>query len=362
MASKSCQAELDFTNLQFRGREIEIAKLQTAYDQAASQDSLQIVWLYGYSGVGKTTLVEHALGRKEMYCCGKYDRLDPTQPYYSALATLFAKLCFLLEFDYPTISIDSDDASILANIFPEINHVVVDEHDQDVQSSNNEDILLSSKPECRIQKLREAFRSFLRGVCQVLKTPLIMYMDDLQWADVDSIAIIEALLTGSNLGAIVFIGSYRDNEVRDDSPLRQCMGRIKKRNVTEIALSNLDKLAATQVVSDSTHLPVDEAAQLSDLLYSKCHGNPFFTLRLLQHLISKQLLYFSTKSCTLKWKAEKILVEIDLCKNVVDFMFHKLKALPAETLEVLKVAGKYWCIGTVYRMVRLPYVPDAVIT
>jgi predicted ATPase len=355
MSSGSRQAELDFTNLHFRGRETEIAKLQNAYDEAASQDSWQIVWLYGYSGVGKTTLVEHALGKKEMYCCGKYDRLHPTQPFYSALATLFAKLCFLLEFDYPKISMDPDDAAILAKIFPEINHVL-DNYDHDFQG-NNEDILLSSKPEWRIPKLREAFRSFLRSVCQVLKTPLIMYIDDLQWADVDSIAVIEALLTGSNLGAILFVGSYRDNEVRDDSPLRQCMLRIKKRNVTEIELSNLDKLSATQVVSDLTHLTMDEAQQLSDLLYSKSHGNPFFTLRILQHLTSKQLLYFSTKSGTLKWKSEKIRGEIDLCENVVEFMFSKLKALPAETIEVLKVAA---CLGSTVEMKFLRHVRDLV--
>jgi predicted ATPase len=323
------KSKLALNNLHLYGRETEISSLNEAHKR--SFKSCQVVWLYGYGGVGKSTLVQHVFQGKENYCYGKFDRVGLAQPY-SALVNIVSRICYILEFDYPPINVSPDDASILSRVVPEVSQVLDFEvnHKQVHQDS--------------FEKLKQALRAFVKGACEVIcssSSPLILCLDDLQWADVDSVEIIKALLTDSEIEGLLFIGSYRDNEVDDSSPIMHCMKAIGETtdNVTEIQVTNLTEGSIDCLVADLTQMPLSVSEPLGKLIYGKTLGNAFFAIHMLQHICETNLLEYSTCTRKWEWKAENIHLEVDISDNVVDFLTQKLRALPVSTKEALEIAA-----------------------
>lgn len=329
---------LDFSNLRLYGRENEIDELKQAYNR--STDSCQIVWLYGYSGTGKSTLSDQALCSNEFYCAGKFDRLRSAQPY-SALVTVFTRLCYLLDFDYPPIKVGNEDAAILTRVIPDISEVLqFDKIDKEIVC----------KQEWGFQKVKQAFINFIKQVCNMLPSPLVIFLDDLQWSDPDTLEVIKAILTDDEIQrGIMFIGCYRDNEIGSSSLLSQCMRSIQQttsHQISEIKVSNLSRAMLNLLVADSTHMDAVECRPLSDLVYYKTQGNCFFALHMLRYIQAKGLLHFSDNSGKWEWQTEDIERDIQLTSNdVVGLMTLKLQGLPTPIRETLKVAS---CLGSTF--------------
>jgi histidine kinase len=205
-----------------------------------------------------------------------------------------------------------------------------------------------TKLEWGFKKLKDAVQTFVAGACDVIgsvsSSRLILHLDDLQWADEDSIQIIQALLTGceSSMQGLLFIGSYRDNEITDDSPLTLCkrsLDQTQTDQVREIEVSNLTRSSIDRLVASMTGMPLSFAEPLGELIYAKTMGNVFFSIRLLQHLHSANLLRHSDSNQRWEWNADKIRNEVDMSNNVLDFIMQTLKSLPPITTEALKIAS-----------------------
>ena len=195
------ESYLDFKNLHLCGREKDIQVLNQAYEQSSFNSSPQIVWLKGNPGVGKSALVEHLFLPKDNYCSGKFDRLRTSVPY-SALTQLLTKLAYVLEFDGKVISsLSEDDELILSHLVPEISLVLKKKKSFRGNTDNPQDSAaaaaaasVSCSLEWGLERLKQALRTFLMAVCNALESPLIMFLDDLQWADLDTLEILKDLL------------------------------------------------------------------------------------------------------------------------------------------------------------------------
>ena len=342
------KSKLAFNNVHLYGRENYVARLKEAYRESSS--TCQIVWLYGYAGVGKTTLVQTAFQGEEHYCHGKFDRLGSAQPY-AAIATLLSRLCLILEFGFPSIQVSAEVALILSKILPDAGQVLTYNKSDMVEVVENQNAsrgVVDKKLEWGFEKLKDAIQTFVKGACDVIgsvsMSRLILHLDDLQWADEDSIQIIQALLTGcdSSTKGLLFIGSYRDNELTEDSPLTLCKKSIdleQADQVREIELLNLSRSSIDHLVAGMIGIPLSLAEPLGELIYAKTLGNAFFSIRLMQHLHSASLLKYSDSSERWEWNADKIRCEVDMSDNVLDFMMKTLQSLPATTTEVLKIAS-----------------------
>lgn len=331
----NAESKLDFTNLHLYGREKEVAALNEAYAQSFAD--FRIVWIKGYSGVGKSTLVEHVLKSKEFFCSGKFEQWNRATPY-SAVADLLSKLCYTLEIDCPEIRLSSDDAAVLTKVVPEISDVLIQYDSRSIKDS--------CKLEWGMERLKQAIRNFVKAVCNVLKSPLIMFLDDLQWSDMDSIEIIKDLLSDGEIRGLIFVGSYRDNEVRDSDPFASCKLAIRDAQpqtaITDLQIKNLGQDSINQLVTDLTHSQLGDLQPLIDLIHRKTEGNCFFTLHMLRHINEKKLLFFSKETHRWVWKTERIRLEVDVSENVVEFMSNKLQQLPRSTLNVLIISA---CLG-----------------
>jgi predicted ATPase len=360
------QSKLSLDCLRLYGREDEVASLKDAYYKSLKSSSCRIVWIHGYGGVGKTTLVQTVFQDEDYYCRGKFERIRTAQPY-SAIITLLSRLCLILEFGFPTIPVSAEVAAILANILPDTSHILSYDKDADQEETdivypdnqgtetygidNNND---KKKLEWSFEKLKYAIQTFVKGSCQVLgmptaSSPLILHLDDLQWADADSIQIITALVTSCDLKGLLFIGSYRDdnNELDDgDSPLKTCQNSIQEAmadKVLKIKLSNLTRDSIDCLVADITRMSPACAEPLGELIYATSLGNAFFAIRLLRHLHESNLLLYCNSIQRWKWDAAKIYQELRMSNNVMDFMRRTLKSLPSSTTTALHIAA---CLGS----------------
>ena len=272
------------------------------------------------------------------------------QPY-SAIVTLLSRLCLILEFGFPAIQVSADVALILSKILPDTSQVLTYDKSEEIVVMENQNAphgVRDKNLEWGFEKLKDAVQTFVKGACDVIgsvsSSRLILHLDDLQWADEDSIQIIKALLIGcdSSMKGLLFIGSYRDNELTDDSPLTLCKRSIDNTwtdQVREIEVTNLTRSSIDRLVAGMTGMPLLLAEQLGELIYAKTLGNAFFSIRLLQHLQSANLLRHSDSNQQWEWNSDKIRCEVDMSDNVLDFIVQTLKSLPPTTTEALKIAS-----------------------
>ena len=70
------------------------------------------------------------------------------------------------------------------------------------------------------------FCRFMEVACSG-KGPLVIFLDDMQWADAASLSMLELVLASPGTQRLLFVAAFRDNEVTDQDPLMQTMRRLE---------------------------------------------------------------------------------------------------------------------------------------
>jgi predicted ATPase len=202
-----------------------------------------------------------------------------------------------------------------------------------------------------LHQLKFTFRAFLRSVCSQ-NSPVVLFIDDLQWIDLASLDLLKSLLTDKEIKNFLFVGAYRDNEVDDVHPLMISLRNLEKHHeMYKIKLGNLDQSSVYQLVADLLRSDVLEVEPLADIVCRRTHGNVFFVLQLLKMLHEESLLYFSVSSFRWEWDVDKILAGTNASDNVVDLVVANMhKKLSGEVEGVLKIAS---CLGTSFDLLVL---------
>lgn len=111
------------------------------------------------------------------------------------------------------------------------------------------------------------FQQFITVFCQA-EHPLVLFLDDLQWADFASIKLIQSLFTNDSNQYFLLIGADRDHEIKLTHPLLHFIDKIKTRstNVVEIRATPLTVDHVQALVSDTLQekADLDAIKQLSD--------------------------------------------------------------------------------------------------
>jgi predicted ATPase len=138
-----------------------------------------------------------------------------------------------------------------------------------------------------------AFKNFLRAICSETQ-PVVLFLDDLQWADDPSSNILADLLTDQGTRHFMFIGAYMSNLVDDDHPFSQRRMTIEKaRDVVRIDLVGLSLKDITAFITDTLGSEIEKTKSLADAIYEKSGGNIFFTMQVLEELRRREVLYIS---------------------------------------------------------------------
>jgi predicted ATPase/transcriptional regulator with GAF, ATPase, and Fis domain len=324
------------------GREAEIGALLAAFERACGGRAALLL-VAGYSGIGKTSLVNEVhkpiVRMKGRFVSGKFEQLERGTPYAALLQALRALVRQVLAESEPRIAPLRErlalalgpNASVVAAVIPELS------------------LLLGPQPPApplspaeAQNRFNYAFESFL-SVFARPEHPLVVFLDDLQWADSATTQLLARLLTNPAVRDLLVIGAYRDNEVSPDHPLMKVLAEIEEAGaaVQQIVLPPLRPADLNQLVADAIRAEAHAAAPLAGLVLRKTGGNPFFVAQFLKSLHADGLLAFDPAARCWSFDLARI-EEAQITDNVVDLMTGKLRGLALPTQEVVTLAA---CVG-----------------
>ncbi len=173
--------------------------------------------------------------------------------------------------------------------------------------------------------------------CHEPATPLVLFVDDVHWADHSSLAVLDRLLHGDGVGGPAVLMAWRDGEVGPGHPLP----RLLRAPVEPLVLGSLDVSDTADLIAGSMGPEPEDVAELARIVHEKTSGNPFFIRELLASLVADGLVAFDPASVRWVWSLEAI-GALPPTRNVAELLGRQLAALPEPVLRVLGVAA---CIG-----------------
>ncbi|TAL66579.1 MAG: serine/threonine-protein kinase PknK, partial [Legionella sp.] len=323
------------------GREPQVHQLLSAFARV-SEGAKEIVYVAGYSGIGKTSLVKEVykpiVQQRGYYIQGKFDQLQRGMPY-SAIVSAFKNLVkqVLSESEeriaelrkYLHISLGSI-GQVIIDVIPEVEAII----------GKQPLVPVLNPTEAQI-RFNLAFQNFVRVFAQA-NHPLVIFLDDLQWADNSSLSFIENLLLDKETKHLLLICAYRDNEINEHHPLQISMSNLQKHRV-ECTILNLQPLQFPDIqklLQDALSATPEKIQGLAECVRDKTQGNPFFINEFLKQIYQDHLLVFDYGLGIWNWDLAKI--EKSTTDNVLHLLRAKINLLTYATQETLKLAA---CIG-----------------
>jgi predicted ATPase/signal transduction histidine kinase len=333
------------------GRSSEAAALLQGFERVAQGGRPELFLVRGYSGVGKSAVVHElhkpVVRQRGFFLSGKFEQFQRDIPYATlaqAIRGLTQQLLASTDEELARWGGLLNDAwlgqgQVLVDLVPQLELVV----------GKQPPVQEVSPSEAR-HRFNLVFRKFL-GVFATPEHPLVVFLDDLQWADLASLQLLQHLLTHAETPPVLLIGAYRDNEVGPAHLLAQTLEGLRKAGVwmTELLLEPLSLEEVRRFTGDA--LPgagSDVLEPLSALALEKTGGNPFFLQQFLLTLHQDGLLV-RTPAGPWRWDADAIRAR-GYSDNVVDFMAGKLRQLPLGTQHLLRLAA---CVGNSFSLEML---------
>jgi len=337
------------------GRETEVAQLLTAFDQVAEGTS-ELMLVAGFSGIGKTAVINEVhkpiVRQRGYFIKGKFDQLNRNIPF-SAFIQAFSDLVgqLLSESDQQLqrwkadlLAALGDNGQVLIDLIPELEQIIGPQPPASELSG-----------EAAQNRFNRLFQNFIQVFTKV-EHPLVIFIDDLQWADSASLGLMQSLLTEAQCQYLLVLGAYRDNEVFPGHPFLMTIKALENAEVTldTLSLGPLDADSLNHLIADAFQASENIVQPLSDLIMQKTQGNPFFATQFLKALHQDGLITFNREGG--HWECDLVRVQdAALTDDVVDFMALQLQKLPLATQEQLKLAA---CIGARFDLKTLTIVSE----
>ena len=231
----------------------------------------------------------------------------------------------------------------------------------------------------QVQRHKNRFNRLFQRFIQIFTTPdhpLVIFLDDLQWADSASLKLIQLLIGETETAYLLLIGAYRDNEVYPAHPLMLTLEELQKAQATvnQITLAPLTQTSLNNLVADTLACFPANAEPLTNLVFQKTGGNPFFATQFLKSLYQDGLISFDYPSTDAAqpentslqgahisnliggsgWQCDIAQVRARVIgDDVVEFMTDRLQRLSTQTQNLLKLAA---CIGNQFDLSTLAIV------
>jgi predicted ATPase/signal transduction histidine kinase/tRNA A-37 threonylcarbamoyl transferase component Bud32 len=340
------------------GREKEINTLLAAFERINQPHSTsELMLVAGYSGIGKSSLVAEVhkpiTEKRGYFIAGKYDQFQKDVPY-SAVIAAFRSLAKQLLTESES-QLEQWRERLLAALGPN-GQVVLDVIPEMAMITGPQPPVTELGPTESQNRFNLVFQNFIRVFCNP-NHPLVLFLDDLQWADSASLKLLQLMMTDSEMRSLLVIGAYRDNEVSPTHPLMTLLGHFQKQGVTvnTITLAPLSKAHLSQLMTDTLQHSTAELSPLVALVLQKTEGNPFFVNEFLKSLHAEDLLRFNEISRLWEWNMAQIQAQ-DLTDNVIELLIGKLQKLPLATQESLRLAA---CVGAQFDLATLSIIRQA---
>ncbi|MBP0001666.1 MAG: AAA family ATPase [Cyanobacteria bacterium SID2] len=357
------------------GREAELAQIHEAFERVGTFASVEqssivksstlssessppeILFLAGDSGIGKTALVAESyksISRPAGYLIsGQFEtdrtlterptnaREIPCSAVIEALRELFRLLLAETETQLAQWreklldALDLDDL-VLVDAIPELRLVL-----GTVPSNPSVENLRDLGKDALAQKrFKSSIERLLRVFCYE-RCPLVLFLDNLQWADRDSLQVVETILSDPHSRSLLVVGAYRNDE--EIEVIQQFKRRCAERGIRmqHQVLSPLPLNAIAQLVADTLQSEIKAVMSLAALIAQKTNGNPFFVREFLKTLHRERLLVFDDESMSWQWDIDLVSAQ-EITDNVLEVLLTQLRQLPENVRDILSIGA---CVG-----------------
>jgi predicted ATPase/signal transduction histidine kinase len=328
------------------GREGEIETLLKGFEQV-SLGACKMVLVTGPAGIGKSALVREvqsailknqATDQRRYFISGKFDQLKKSVPYAPLIQSFQELIRQILAESDAEVSIWKEkllkalgpNGRVMIQVIPEL------------------ELIIGTQPEVptlgpveNINRFNYVFENFIKTFASK-EHPLVIFLDDLQWADAASLKLIEMFITVQT-EYLFLIGAYRDNEVDAAHPLTFAMEEIQKSGaeVETVQLDQLKENHVNRLLSETFSCAPEHSKPLASLCFEKTLGNPFFLNQFIHSLYREGLVEFNSVKGIWQWDEAKIR-QSDMTGNVVDLMIGRIRGLSENARHLLSLAA---CIG-----------------
>ena len=328
------------------GRETEVQTLETAYDRALRGEKV-LLTISGQSGVGKSILCQELYrkvsGNTGFFLSGSFDVMDRQTPYL-AFEKAFRQFSeWLLIASAETQKTWGERIKretkglgrILFDLAPKLEYILTDQPE-----------LLPLKGFENQQRLQFTINAFLQSIASP-DSPVILFLDDYQWANEASVELLKSLLSNYRLKHILIIVAFREQSGTFGNTLTSTLDAMKEEKSQETSvlsyqldLQPLELEDVTNLLCDTLKVLEKEVNELSILVHSKTKGNPFAITKLLELLYRQKLLVFDYPDNRWTWNLHTI-YSLNLSDEVVDILLEKIRTLKIEALTMVKIASVF---------------------
>ena len=271
----------------------------------------------GSPGIGKSAIIKEIhkpiVEQRGYFISGKFDQFQGNIPYLALIRSFKELVRQMLTESEDRISNWRGELSealgqngqVVIDIIPELELII-----------GKQPAIQDLPPAESQNRFNLVFLNFVHVFARK-KHPLVIFLDDLQWADSGSLDMVKLFLSSQKSKYLLIIGAYRDTHVHKSSPLMMALDEISKCGVLieQVCLQPLSLGFVQQCICDTFFCDVSNARELSNFVFGKTKGNPFFINEFLKSLHKKELVRFNSKSESWQWDIAEIR-KLDTTENV----------------------------------------------
>lgn len=322
------------------GHDTEVRALTKAFESALAGTS-KLIFLVGPAGIGKSFLAEtleaHVLSCGGTFLEGKHEELRRDVPYFAVAQALDQLACRLLTESEEKLAVWrarlhevlGARAALLRTLVPRFAIIL-----------GEPAIAEQASPVASPDRFKLFFERLLEAVASA-EHPLVLFLDDLQWADPATLGLLEQVLAHPEAKHVLTIGAYR--ELSGPHPLAAALARLRASGVaTEIEIPPLSNGAIADLLVDAFRCSPSEATTLAELLRDRTGGNPLFVTDLLRTLHQQSLIRFDRYQAKWSWDVERIR-RVPLAEGATELVLAKIGSVVPSVQQALHVGA---CLGT----------------
>ena len=321
------------------GRSAETQTLLSSFERVA-RGGVETVTVAGPPGIGKTSLVQEIYQpitrQRGYFVSGKFDLLQQNVPFSALVVALQDLVQQLLTEGEEEIAAWREaihaavhpNGQLIVDVVPALERIV--------------------GPQPRVPELEAleaqnrfnlAFQNFLQVFCKK-SHPLVLFLDDMQWADSASLNLITRIVSARATESLLLVLTYRDSEVAANHPFMLAVKEQAKQGVPvrSIELAPLGVPAVAEFVADALHREPAEAMPLAEVIQQKTGGNPFFMRQFLKALHGERLISFDAQMRRFRYDVAAV-KGAAITENVAELLATELERLPERTRATLRVAA-----------------------
>ncbi|MEI7028372.1 AAA family ATPase [Paenibacillus sp. y28] len=324
------------------GREYELSVLKQSF-YSVCLGSTEMVFISGEAGIGKTSLMNEMFRKQHtpdfFYITGKFEQLSKEIPYHPIIQAFRGFMRHLLgeRKDQSALwkrklkKALGANAHVITEIIPEAGLILGEVPAVEKLPANE------SK-----KRFIYIFRKFVQALASK-ERPVVLFIDDLQWADHSSLHLIHALLSDPECQYFMFVCAYRHAEIEQRAlPGYEPDGRVTEQAVIRhIHLSPLSLEQMNRIVMETLNSPAETTLPLTELLYHKSGGNPFHCKQILIRLQDTHTLLYDPVQRCWQWNLGPI-IALEPSYAIQDLMAHKLQRLSSGAHDLARIAA---CVG-----------------